>query len=380
MEHKSFTRLKLKLFGFTLLMSLAVWSFCVLLVQLVFDGLLNHGLQKLFVRMAGSWGGLSSEQASAFYQNNISANKSAIFLILLVAILLLNCYLSYSRFSQYMGQVSQAVRRLVNDPDAELSLPRELKPIQEDLVSIQRALVAQRDLAKITEQRRNDLVAYLAHDLKTPLTSTLGYLELLVNQPNLEPEQRAKYTGIALDKAQRLEKLMGEFFDISRMDLADTAKERVDLPLDLLLTQLVEEFYPLLAEKHLECGLDLSGQLLVSGNPDQLARTFDNVLRNAVNYSNPNTTIRITGICVNKWVEISIANQGLEIPETQLTSIFQKFYRLDEARQSRTGGAGLGLAIAKEIVELHGGTIQASSTGNITTFTIRLPEALPPAK
>jgi two-component system sensor histidine kinase VanS len=112
---------------------------------------------------------------------------------------------------------------------------------------------------------------------------------------------------------------------------------------------------------------------VVNGNADQLARTFDNVLRNAVSYSTPGTTIHLRASFENGWAEVAISNQGLGIPEEQLSSIFDKFYRLDEARQTHTGGMGLGLAIAKEIVELHGGSIQASSTTNVTTFLVRLP-------
>lgn len=373
MEQKKFTRLKLKTFGFTVLISLGIWGLCLLFEELVLGRLFDHALKKLFLRMAANWSGLSGTQAATVYRTYLSDNKPVVMLALLVVILLVVCYCSYSRFSGYMNRISEAARNLVNNPDAEIVLPRELGPILDDLQSIQRALSAQRDLARLNEQRKNDLVAYLAHDLKTPLTSILGYLDLLANQPDLSPEQRAKYTGIALDKAHRLEKLMGEFFDISRMELADTARERVELRLDLLLAQLTEEFYPLFSEKNLDCVLEIPEKLLVSGNPDQLARTFDNVLRNAVSYSDPNTAIHLRAVCQENWVEVTISNQGLEIPESQLSSIFQKFYRLDEARQSSTGGAGLGLAIAKEIVELHGGTIQATSTGNTTSFAIKLP-------
>ena len=108
-------------------------------------------------------------------------------------------------------------------------------------------------------------------------------------------------------------------------------------------------------------------------NPDKLVRVFDNVLRNAVNYSTPGGEVRISALRDGQQVEIHISNEGLEIPEGELANIFQKFYRLDAARSTRTGGAGLGLAIAKEIVERHGGTIRAESNGRFTSFVITLP-------
>ena len=131
------------------------------------------------------------------------------------------------------------------------------------------------------QQRRLELAA-LTHDLKTPLTSVLGYLNLLHDDPGLTAEQRAKYTGIALDKARRLEELISEFFDITRKDLQGAGQERCVIHLSILLEQLADEFYPLFAEKGLTCRTDITPQLTTRGDPDKLARVFDNVLRNAV--------------------------------------------------------------------------------------------------
>ena len=210
------------------------------------------------------------------------------------------------------------------------------------------------------------MIAFLAHDLKTPLTSVLGYLELLRDEPGLSEEQRAKYTGIALDKARRLEELVGEFFDINTMDL--TLQKRDPVQISFLLEQLADEFYPLFAEKELECIPDIEPHLVVEGDGDKLARVFDNVLRNAVSYSAPGGPVGLSARQVEETTVVTISNEGLEIPEGELSNIFQKFYRLDAARSTRTGGAGLGLAIAKEVVELHGGSIHAESTGRRTAF------------
>jgi two-component system sensor histidine kinase VanS len=157
------------------------------------------------------------------------------------------------------------------------------------------------------------------------------------------------------------------------MELSAANKHYTEVRLDLLLYQLAEEFYPMLEEKNLTCQPEIQEGFVVNGDADQLARTFDNLLRNAVSYSTSGTPIRLVARVEQGWVEVAISNQGLGIPEEQLASIFEKFYRLDEARQTHTGGSGLGLAIAKEIVELHGGSIQATSTSNLTTFTVRLP-------
>ena len=284
-------------------------------------------------------------------------------------------YVVLGRFTRWLDRIGAAVHQVVDETGEQVALPGELVPLERDLRSIQRSLAAGRAQAKEAEQRRQDLVAFLAHDLKTPLTSVLGYLNLLHDDPGLTAEQRAKYTGIALDKANRLGELIGEFFDITRMDFAALGERGELIQLSLLLEQLSDEFYPAFAEKDLTCKCDIAPRLTVRGNADKLARVFDNVLRNAVSYSAPGGEVEIWAAERAGWAEIAIRNQGLEIPEQELTNIFQKFYRLDQARSTRTGGAGLGLAIAREIVERHGGTIRAESDGRRTSFVIRLPLA-----
>ena len=284
-------------------------------------------------------------------------------------------YVVLGRFTRWLDRIGAAVHQVVDETGEQVSLPGELVPLERDLRSIQASLAAGRAQAKEAEQRRQDLVAFLAHDLKTPLTSVLGYLNLLHDDPGLTAEQRAKYTGIALDKANRLGELIGEFFDITRMDFAALGERGELIQLSLLLEQLSDEFYPAFAEKDLTCKCDIAPRLTVRGNADKLARVFDNVLRNAVSYSAPGGEVEIWAAERAGWAEIAIRNQGLEIPEQELTNIFQKFYRLDQARSTRTGGAGLGLAIAREIVERHGGTIRAESDGRRTSFVIRLPLA-----
>ena len=284
-------------------------------------------------------------------------------------------YVVLGRFTRWLDRIGAAVHQVVDETGEPVSLPGELSPLERDLRAIQSSLAAGRAQAKEAEQRRQDLVAFLAHDLKTPLTSVLGYLNLLRDDPGLTAEQRAKYTAIALDKANRLGELIGEFFDITRMDFAALGERGELIQLTLLLEQLSDEFYPAFAEKDLTCKCDIAPRLTVRGDADKLARVFDNVLRNAVSYSAPSGEVEIQAAERAGWAEIAIRNQGLEIPEQELTNIFQKFYRLDQARSTRTGGAGLGLAIAREIVERHGGAIRAESDGRRTSFVIRLPLA-----
>lgn len=341
----------------------------------VADSLWGQAMAQGTERLCLDLFGMEEEAAQGMYQR-IFREGWLYWVAGLGAVYLLGAfYVVLGRFTRWLDRIGAAVHQVVDETGEQVALPGELVPLERDLRSIQRSLAAGRAQAKEAEQRRQDLVAFLAHDLKTPLTSVLGYLNLLRDDPGLTAEQRAKYTGIALDKANRLGELIGEFFDITRMDFAALGEKGELIQLSLLLEQLSDEFYPAFAEKDLTCKCDIAPRLTVRGNADKLARVFDNVLRNAVSYSAPGGEVEIWAAERAGWAEIAIRNQGLEIPEQELTNIFQKFYRLDQARSTRTGGAGLGLAIAREIVERHGGTIRAESDGRRTSFVIRLPLA-----
>ena len=286
-------------------------------------------------------------------------------------------YRTISRTIGYVTPIAESVDMVFNKEDAPILLPKELEDVQFKLNSIKYSALNSERLAREAEQRKNDLVVYLAHDLKTPLTSVIGYVSLLQEAPDMPASQRAKYTGIALEKAYRLEQLINEFFEITRFNLQSITLETNKIHLTVMLYQIADEFYPMLAEKDLTLSTELEENLILYADADKLARVMDNLLRNAVNYSYPSTDIRLTAAREGDAVRITVSNAGDPISDAQLSRLFEKFFRLDSARQSRTGGAGLGLAIAKQIVELHHGTITAASSAERTIFTVRLPAAPP---
>lgn len=271
-------------------------------------------------------------------------------------------------------QVGKYLKEILEEPEKGKELPRSLQVIGGELFAIRTRLVQQEEELREQERRRQELIAFLAHDLKTPLTSVLGYLELLQDEPGLSPEQRAKYTGVALDKARRLEELIGEFFDITRFSLQDLPLEKESFDLSLMLRQLADEFYPALEERGMEVRVEAADSLACTGDPNRLARVFNNLLKNAVTYGTSGSTIFIRADRPKEHqLRIRFENQGRPIPPERLPHIFEKFVRLDESRSGNTGGAGLGLAIAREIVERHGGTIGVQSDELSTRFTVLLP-------
>ena len=274
---------------------------------------------------------------------------------------------------QQMESLAGAAEQLAQPGESPIILPDTLHDLENQLNAARERALRDARAAREAEQRKNDLVVYLAHDLKTPLTSVIGYLTLLRDEPQLPAELRSRYTGIALDKAERLEDLINEFFDITRFDLSHLELEKRPVDLNRMLHQVVSEFQPMLAEKSMTCHLALPDKLSCSCDPDKLARVFDNLLRNACHYGLPGTDIRIAGEIDGGRAVLTFSNAGRTIPQEKLERIFEQFFRLDSSRATRTGGAGLGLAIAKEIVELHGGTITARSADQEVVFTVSLP-------
>ena len=279
-----------------------------------------------------------------------------------------------NRFTKYFYEINRGIDELIQENDTEITLAPELSSTEKKLNAVRQTLEKRKLDAQLAEQRKNDLVVYLAHDLKTPLTSVIGYLTLLRDEPQIPQDLRAKYTGIALDKAERLETLINEFFDITRFNLTQLTLEPERVNLTRILEQVTFEFNPVLTEKSLRWDLHLAPDIWIICDPDKLERVFDNLIRNAINYSDSDTEILVlTEPSDSNYVRLRVENHGKTISPEKLERIFEQFFRLDTSRSSSTGRAGLGLAIAKEIVELHGGAITAESANEHITFTVKLP-------
>ena len=316
---------------------------------------------------------VQEESARHWYWRVIGNNKDFFLVIGFLCLFPLFFYAALSKMVKYLNQVETGIDNIVLDSADSIHMITELKPIETRLNEIKQILKKQEQEVIEGEKKKNDLIVFLAHDLKTPLTSIVAYLTMLDSYQDMPEEERQRYTHIALEKSIRLGELISEFFEITKFNLQDIVLEPVELNLSMMLEQLADELYGVLREKNLTCEVEAAEDMVVYGDADKLARVFDNILRNAVSYCYPNTKIRIQAEMTEEGNRIVFSNRGKQIPKEQLGTIFEKFYRLDEARHSTTGGAGLGLAIAKEIVELHGGTIWAESDDKETRFIVTLP-------
>lgn len=288
-----------------------------------------------------------------------------------VFLIIFRVYLNW--FTRYFEEINRGVDSLTSESTEDISLSPELFPMERKLNAVKHTIEKQKGDMLVAEQRKNDLIMYLAHDLKTPLASVVGYLNLLRDENQISGELREKYLAVALDKAERLEDLINEFFEISKYNLSAITLQYSKINLGRLLETLIYEFQPMLKEKNLTCALSTSENIMIVCDANKLQRVFDNLLRNAVSYCFQGTEIQISTEQRENGVLIRISNEGATIPREQLERIFEQFYRLDSSRSASTGGAGLGLAIAKEIVELHGGEITADSRDGITSFAVSLP-------
>ena len=273
----------------------------------------------------------------------------------------------------YIDEIGKATEELVNKDVEYIELPDELEEIQKRMNHLKRESEKNEKLAKENEEKKDELIVYLAHDIKIPLTSMIGYLSILDEIDDMPKKKQKNYISIALDKSYRLEDLINELFDVARFNSEKIVLEKEELNLNLMLEQIIDDFYPTLRELNKSIKLNYNEPISINGDSDKLSRVFNNLIKNAISYSKEESEIVINLKKDNNNAIVEVINKGKQISKEKLSKIFEKFYRLDSARTSRTGGSGLGLAIAKDIVELHNGTIIAESNEEETTFRVTLP-------
>lgn len=375
-KHQDFRQFKNKIFFRTILMVLAAGICLYLIYTFIFSGNFANWMVGAYQNLFR----LDYSAAYTLYQYTFRNHADLFMVIAAVGIffILFRIYLNW--FTAYFEEIGAGMDRLLTEQTEEISLSPELLVLERRLNTVKHTIETQKGDILATEKRKNDLIMYLAHDLKTPLASVIGYLNLLRDEKEISEEVREKYLSITLDKAERLEELINEFFEIARFNLSDITLQYGKISLTRLLEQLLYEFDPMLKEKGLTGTIQMGEEVTLKCDADKIQRVFDNLLRNAVMYSHEDGEIEIRverteGIGGSPAVAVSVINDGDTIPEEKLERIFEQFYRLDSARGTKSGGAGLGLAIAKQIVELHGGSIRAQSSEGRTCFTVTLPAA-----
>ena len=277
---------------------------------------------------------------------------------------------------RYITKISDAMQNIsegdlnvtveVEGDDEFSSMAANLNKMVEDLKELM-------DKERESERTKNELITNVAHDLRTPLTSIIGYLELLSGDVKLEPEIQKKYINIAYVKTKRLEKLIEDLFGFTKMNYGKLSMHVGQVDVVKLLSQLLEEFYPSFVDKNLSYELQSNVPVkVITADGNLLARLFDNLINNAIKYGADGKRIMVKLHADDEIVTVSVINYGYVIPADELPLIFNKFYRVEQSRSTNTGGTGLGLAISKNIVDMHGGTITVTSDLSGTVFTVKL--------
>ena len=277
---------------------------------------------------------------------------------------------------RYITKISDAMQNIsegdlnvtveVEGDDEFSSMAANLNKMVEELKELM-------DKERESERTKNELITNVAHDLRTPLTSIIGYLELLSGDVKLDPELQKKYINIAYVKTKRLEKLIEDLFGFTKMNYGKLTMHVAQVDVVKLLSQLLEEFYPSFVDKNLSYELQSNVPAkVITADGNLLARLFDNLINNAIKYGADGKRIMVKLHADDEIVTVSVINYGYVIPADELPLIFNKFYRVEQSRSTNTGGTGLGLAISKNIVDLHGGTITVTSDLSGTVFTVKL--------
>lgn len=319
----------------------------------------------------GSFGGL--QQLSL-------GSTAMILLFVLLGILIFSAVflLLQRKMARDIETIANAVKQISEgdlSTHLELDGEGELTDIAENLNRMEEDIQELIDKERSSEQSKTDLITNVAHDLRTPLTSILGYLDLLRKNQNLPPEMQRKYLDIAYNKSVRLQKLIEELFGFTKLSYGKTSMHIEKVDIVELLAQLLEESYPNFQKNGLSYDFSSNRKSqIIEADGDLLARLFDNLITNAIKYGQEGKRIRVQLRADREIVTVKVINYGYVIPEKEQPLIFGRFYRTDHSRSNAAGpgGTGLGLAIVKNITEMHHGTVSVSSDLSGTVFTVRL--------
>ena len=299
-----------------------------------------------------------------------------LYVLLGIGVFSVSFLLLQSRSMRYISRISSAMREIA-EGDLNITLDvegdDEFADMAENLNNMVEELRQLMDRERESERTKNELITNVAHDLRTPLTSIIGYLELLSGPVKLNEEMQKKYLDITYKKSKRLQKLIEDLFGFTKLNYGKISMKVSKVDIVKLLSQMLEEFYPNFMEKNLAYELQSNVTAkVITADGNLLARLFDNLINNAIKYGSEGKKIIVKVDATDTVVTVSVTNFGYVIPKVELPLLFEKFYRVEQSRSVNTGGTGLGLAIAKNIVDMHGGTIGVTSDLNGTVFTVKL--------
>ncbi|WP_081457415.1 HAMP domain-containing sensor histidine kinase [Lachnoanaerobaculum saburreum] len=311
-----------------------------------------------------------------------SGSDLVVILILVVfgiGVFTLSFWLLQRKSFVYIDDILHAIKKISSgdlNTNIDVRGDNEFSEIAANINKMSEEIRVLMESERHNEKSKNEMITNIAHDLRTPLTSILGYLDL-INKRELTEDTKKEYLKIVYEKSKKLQDLIESLFSFTKTNSSKLVLKIDKIDIIKLLCQLMEEFYPSFEDKGITCSVNTNiDSYVIDGDGTLLARLFDNLINNAVKYGADGKRIDVKIIAENNIVKIAVINYGKVIPQDELPLIFDKFYRVDQARNSGTGGTGLGLAIAKNITELHHGVIEVTSDLGGTVFSVTLPKEL----
>lgn len=293
-----------------------------------------------------------------------------------VVIFVLIFHFMTRKMTRYIEEITTAIQRIAQGDfsgKVDVRYENEFSIIAQNLNIMAKDLYELKEKEREAENTKNELITNVAHDLRTPLTSIIGYLDILNCSQELDVQSRKKYTQIAYEKSKRLEQLINDLFSFTKLAYGNMPMKTSLIDIVKLLEQQIDEFYPSFEEHNLVCDFKAyTPDAMVLADGEMIARAFENLVTNAIKYGKDGKIIKVVTKKVGDEIKVTVINYGTIIPKSDIPYIFDRFYRVEQSRQESTGGTGLGLSIAKSIIEKHGGRITVDSSMAGTAFEVYL--------
>lgn len=341
-----------------------------------YNNIMNEGISNNVLNSAGNTSGSTGQVWRFPFIGGFKWQMLVILLIVSIVVFILIFHSLTRNMVRNVESIKEGIQKFSMgemDTVIEVDSNDEFAVIADGLNHMTKDYKVLREKEKEAEVTKNELITNVAHDLRTPLTSIIGYLGLLKTREDLTPEDKQRYLNIAFNKSKKLENLINDLFSFTKISLGKMPIEKNLIDIVKLLEQQIEEFYPSFSDNHLNCEFrPCESSTMVVGDGNLIARAFENLIGNAIKYGKDGKVVKIITRRDGSNIKVIIINYGSVIPQEDLPYVFDKFYRVEQSRHEETGGTGLGLAIAKGIIEGHGGTIECRSTMSGTAFEVGL--------
>lgn len=309
------------------------------------------------------------------YDNYIVENSFlALFLSVLVFISIF--IIVTNRKMKYIDEIAKGVKVISSGNLSHRIEERgkdEIKKLAEDINTMATEIQTRIENERRSEKTKAELITNVSHDLRTPLTSVMGYIGLVKDGKYENDEVMKEYLDIAFNKSNQLKELIEDLFEYTKLNNSGIQLNKSKVNIIDFLSQLIEEYIPIFEDNNLEIKKKFVDEsITVEIDAGKIVRVFENLFSNTIKYSFKPGEVVVSVYENNGYVNIVIKNKGENIPKEKIERLFDRFYRVDESRNSNVKGTGLGLAISKNIVELHGGLIWAESIGNDVSFFVKL--------